>query len=448
MAISTPTLYESRPIKSWAKMREIRRNFSRDLWATKERGDVLYLGGYNDLVSLPSGLGNVGAFGWGPRMAAIMKDRDLAMRCIDAAETVGLGPDCCIIPRVNYGSALVGMHNLARSGQRVQPDFAWDNYTCEAMAKTAQYFAEYYKVPLFTFDVPVVPITHDREAGIKYLVAQMHDFIEWMQRVTKREYKDELLVESAKREWQTSIEWAKLCDLQKAIPAPMDYRLLNSLSAVLVTSKHREGVPEMVAELVAETRERVRDKVAAMPYEHCRLLHEGGPQYYYPPLLKLARNYGATFIGGLMLFAPHGAWELREDFSWRVARQPEELGLEIRDRDTALRALAELYLVYGRMMIQYLQFYKGKETIQLARDWHVDGIVFHLDRSCKGGAAGNVKSLTEAQLAGIPTMCYERSFDPCCFNDAKVIDTMEAFLESLDLKKTLRETEGVEDKEH
>lgn len=446
MAISAPAPYKTRPIEAWGKMKELRRNIMRDLWATKKRGDVLYQGGYAALVSLPAGLGNVGAFGWGPQMGAIMRDPALARRCNEAAENDGLGPDCCVTLRVNYGSALIGMHNQARSGEKLQPDFAWDVHQCEAQAKTAQYFAEFYKVPLFAIDMPILPQTHDMEAGLKYLVAQMHEFIEWMEKITKREYKDELLVEAAKREWATSIEWSKLCDLQKSIPAPLDYRLLNSLAALLVTSKHREGVPELMAEIVAETRDRIRDKVAAMPYERCRLLHEGQPPYYYPPLLKIPRDFGATFIGGRMLFVLHGAWELQENFSLKVARPPRELGLEIKDRDTALRALAELYLVYGRMMVQNLQFYKGEETIQVARDWHADGVVFHLDRGCKGGAAGNIKNRFELQRAGIPSMCYEGSnADPRDLAETQVVDRIEAFLESLGLTKITRETEGLAD---
>lgn len=448
MTTSAAAPYKSRPIESWGKMKEVRRNMMRDLWTTKKRGEVLYQGGYAAMVSLPAGLGNAGAFGWGPQMAAIMRDPDLARRCNEAAETSGLGPDCCVTLRVNYGSALVGIHNLARSGERLMPDFAWDVHQCEAQAKTAQYFAEYYKVPLFAIDIPILPLTHDLAAGIKYVVAQMHDFIDWMQKVTKREYKDELLVEAVKREWKTSVLWARLCDLQKTVPAPMDYRLLNSLAAMLVTSKHREGVPELMADIVAEDEARVRDQVAAMPYERCRLLHEGQPPYYYPPLLKIPRDYGATFIGGRMLFALHGAWELHEDFSWSVAKSPEELGLDIKDRDSALRALAELYLTYGRMFIQNLQFYKGDESIRVARDWHADGVVLHLDRGCKGGAAGNVKNRLELQQAGIATMCYEGSnADPRDFTESQVVDSLEAFLESLGLKKMAVEKDSSEEKD-
>lgn len=444
MATAAPALYETRPIESWAKMKEVSRNIMRELWATKKRGDVLYHGGYASLVSLPAGLGNVGAFGWGPKMAAIMGDPDLARRCNEATESKGLGPDCCATLRVNYGSALVGIHNLAPSGEKLQPDFAWDVQQCEAQAKTAQYFAEFYKVPLFVIDAPKLPQTHDMKAGIKYLVAQMYQFIEWMQKVTKREYNDELLVEAAKREWMTSIEWSKLCELQKAIPAPLDHRLLNSLSALLTTSKHREGVPELVAEIVAETRYRVRDKIAAMPYERCRLLHEGQPPYFYPPLMKIPREYGATFIGSRMLFAFQGAWEIREDFSWNPARTPKELGLDIKNRDSALHALAELYLVYSQMIIQHLQFYKGIRTIQVARDWHADGVVLHLNRGCKGGAAGNIKNRLELQQAGIPCMCYEGSHaDPRDFTETQVVDRIEAFLESMGLTKIVKEKERI-----
>ena len=432
-------------------MKEVRRNIMRQLWGTKQRGDILYQGGYGSLTSLPAGLGNCGAFGWGPQMGSIMRDRNLAVRCNEAAENMGLGPDTCVTLRVNYGSALLGFHNKARSGELLQPDFAWEVHHCEAQAKTAQYFAEFYKVPLFSLDMPVVPKTHDQEAAINYLIIQMNDFIEWVQKTTGREYRDELLVEAVDREWRSSVLWAKICEMQMAVPAPLDYRLLNSLAALLITSKWRPGVPELMGEILAEVADRVEQQIAAMPYECCRLTHEGQPPYYYPPLLKIPRDFGATFIGGRTLFSLHGAWLPLEDCSWQVAKTPQERGVEIKDRATALRALAELYIVYGQSRnLALLQFYKAEDTIKVIQQWKADGVVFHLDRGCKGGAAGYMVSRSIAQKAGIPTMVYEASnADPRDLTEGQVIDRMEAFLESLGLTRVSasRAQEEPEDRE-
>ena len=84
----------------------------------------------------------------------------------------------------------------------------------------------------------------------------------------------------------------------------------------------------------------------------------------------------------------------------------------------------------------------------MARDWHADGVVLHLDRGCKGGAAGNVKNRFELQQAGIPTVCYEGSnADPRDLAENQVIDRIEAFLESLGLTKLKLEKEGPEEKD-
>ena len=437
MAIAKTTLWKSKPLGSWAKMKEVRRNIMRQLWETKKRGDILYQGGYGSLTSLPAGLGNCGAFGWGPQMGAIMRDRNLAVQCNEAAENMGLGPDTCVTLRVNYGSALLGFHNKARSGECLQPDFAWEVHHCEAQAKTAQYFSEFYKIPLFSLDMPVVPTTHDQESAINYLIVQMNDFIEWVQKTTGREYKDELFVAAVDREWQSSVQWSRICEMQKAVPAPLDYRLLNSLAALLITSKWRPGIPELMKEIAAEVEDRVKQQIAAMPDERCRLTHEGQPPYYYPPLLKIPRDFGATFIGGRMIFALHGAWQTTDDGIWQAAKTPQERGVKIKDRATALRALAELYQTYGQSRnLALLQFYKAEDTLNVIRQWKADGVVFHLDRGCKGGAAGYMVSRSVAQKAGIPTMVYEASnADPRDLTESQVIDRMEAFLESLGLSR-------------
>lgn len=450
MVTATAALWKSKPLESWGKMKEVRKDIMRQLWETKKRGDILYQGGYGALISLPAGLGNCGAFGWGPQMGAIMRDPALAVRCNEAAENTGLGPDTCVTLRVNYGSALLGFHNKSRSGEALQPDFAWEVHHCEAQAKTAQYFAQFYNVPLFSIDMPVVPLTHDQESAIRYLIDQMDDFIEWMGKTTGRKYDDELLVAGVTREWQSSVLWSKICEMQRTIPAPLDYRLLNSLAALLITAKWRPRVPELMQEIVAEVEDRVRERIAAMPYERRRLNHEGQPPYYYPPLLKIPRDFGATFIGGRQIFSLHGAWEPTEDFSWKAAQTPRERGQEIKDRATALRALAELYIVYGRSRnLALLQSYKDIDTVKVAQEWHADGVVFHLDRGCKGGAAGYMVARLQLQKAGIPTMGYEASnADPRDLTETQVLDHMESFLESLGLTRLdiARKEEG-DDKE-
>jgi len=414
-------------------MKELRRENFLQMWKAKERGDPLILGGYAMLCSLTAGLGNCGIFGVGPYFSRIMRDRELAIRCHEAAEAKGLAVDTCATLRVSMGSALLDFHNRSPWGQRVVPDFCIDAHACEAQAKTSLMLSEYYGIPFFAIDIPILP--EDRlEIGKRYLVTQMHQAIEWMERVTKRKYDDQLLAEAVINEWHSQVYWAKLSMLQKAIPAPLDLRMFNSFTTLMVSAKHKKETAEWLHMLCDEVEDRVKNQIAAFAYERCRLLHEGLPPWYNKTILKLPQKYGATFIGGRMMFAIHGAFEVSPDGSWQIAKTPAQLGLELKDRDSALDALAELYLRYTPMISSFLLSLKVEEQVKVAQDWKADGVVFILDRSCKGGAAHHMEQRLGLQNNGIPSMVYEGSnADPRELQELQVLDHLESFLQSLGL---------------
>jgi benzoyl-CoA reductase subunit B len=429
-------LYETRPLECYQYMKEVRRNYIRHLWSAKERGGAVFVGGYADLTSLPMGLGDVNPFGFGPYFARILRDKRLAIQCHEAMESRGFGHDICGTLRTNLGSAYLNFQNRAPSGEYIQPDFVLEVHMCEAQSKTAQLYAEHYKIPMFSIDMPMVPSEHDPKIKRGYLAAQLYEAIDWMQKVTGKEFQDELFLKAVKNEWRSRWYWARFCMLQKATPAPLDLRLINSYAAMAITSNRTDEGANAIQMLYEETEQRVRDKVASLATERCRLLHEGQPPYYYPPFLKFPREFGATVIGGRTIFSLLGAFAVDDEGTYHIAQPPWERGQELRTREDGVNALVELFTEYARQPPDFLIGPKIKEVPRVAQDWHADGVILHQDISCKGGAAGLVESRHALQEVGIPTMLYEASNpDPRDLSEAQVMDRLEAFLESLGLTK-------------
>jgi benzoyl-CoA reductase/2-hydroxyglutaryl-CoA dehydratase subunit BcrC/BadD/HgdB len=81
--------------------------------------------------------------------------------------------------------------------------------------------------------------------------------------------------------------------------------------------------------------------------------------------------------------------------------------------------------------------YKAKYIMQIIRDFKIDGMVIHSDRSCKPQTLGQHEmSNLVREKAGIPVLIIDAdSMDPRYFSESQVTTRVEAFMESMDMRK-------------
>lgn len=426
--------YPFKPLECWAKLKEVRRKLFWDYWKTKERGEARVLGGYGSFTALPIGIGARGA-AFGIYYARIMRDRDLLLGCHQTMDSRGYGSEICSTLRVNLGSMFMGFHSKSPSGEYYKPDFILEFHLCDSQCKAAQVAWEYYQIPYHTVEIPLT-FQEREERKEEYVVQQLEEAIRWMEKVTGRKYDDEKLLEAVPREWESRILWSRICLLNQAVPAPLDQKMLNSFQTLYMWGPHLPEVVEVMRLLYAETQERVRAGIAAFPLERARLFHEGQIPWFYPAFLRFPNRYGASFIGGTYTACLQGSFLSRPDGSWEVPQTLEERGIRLRGREDALRSLADLYLNYSAYNKSFLIEPQVKSLAKAVEAWHVDGVMFHIDRGCKGQSSSNTQARLELQRRGVPSMVYEaNNADPREFSETQVLDQMEAFLESLGLTR-------------
>lgn len=434
-----PGEYEVKPLESWGKIKELRRKHAKDIWTAKEQGKVTILGLVDMASPLPAGLGDVAVFTLGPHFGRIMDNNMLAMQCCEASEARGFGPDTCATLRAQLGSIYLGFHNLSRTGERIPLDFCLEMHVCVAQSKIAREMSDHYDIPYFMVEVPA----WSDPASQEYFVAQMDDAIRWMEKVTGRKYDDELLIQATYTDWRNRVIWARILELTRHIPSPIDLRMIGSMNVMLQVGKTRS--PELtpvLEELYAELQDRVANNIAALGVEKVRLVHEGQwPQFScgsWAPgvILRLGVPYGAVFIAGRNAFNIYAAWETLENGSWRAAHDLEEQGVTLKDRGDALRSIARLYTEFWPNSVEMQLAPRVKHLLALVRDWHADGVVFNLDRSCHGVTPGMLESRPLLQEMGVPSMVYEASYcDPREFDRGKVLEGIESFLEGMGLTR-------------
>jgi len=424
--------YQTRPLESWRRVKELQSGYFQRMARAREEGKLLASGAGTQFTSIFAGIEGceyleTGAYGF-----ALGRNPELAIQCANAVEARGFASDLCGPTRLAWGAAFL---ECGPYGAIPPPDFAVQTVFCEALGKGAQITCEHYGIPCFIIDYPLAPRLGREEVHLEYLASQIMDAIEWMERVSGKEFNDERFIEAAGYEFQSTQLWAKMCRYNQAIPAPLDQRLLYTLFVPASTERHKHYTAEFYRMLVDELEERVNNQIAALATERCRLLHEGYPPFFFFDIFRIPEKYGALFIGSHFDFTLPGGFEAGEDGSLVVRQTPKERGRELRTREDTVRALAEWYLP-SPGPLGYIVSSRVNEIAKLADDWHADGVVIHFNRGCPGGSAGGAEVNLALREKGIPTMIYEANFvDPREFAEFQVVDRIEAFLESLGLEK-------------
>jgi len=298
------------------------------------------------------------------------------------------------------------------------------------MVQTGQLFADALGIPYLSIDQPFT----DSPLAREYMLNQLLEGIEFMEKVTGKRYSDERLIEGVKNEWESMLTWAKITDLCKSVPAPLDLRQLWSLRMPLISMRHTPEAVEYTHMLYDEVKWRVEKGISACGFERARLLHEGFPPFHSISVLKLPRQYGAIFVTCENNLA-HGVWEKSPDGTWRVGKSLKEMGVELKTREDALRLTIELHLAHTRSSTWY-PVLRPEEAVKRAQDWHCDAAIIALDRGCHGYNASILETKRALQSAGFPVGSYEHSqADPRDFDFAQTLDRFDAFMQMLGLKR-------------
>ncbi|MBI2876811.1 MAG: 2-hydroxyacyl-CoA dehydratase, partial [Candidatus Tectomicrobia bacterium] len=371
--MATSQRYQTKPLDCWTLSKELRAKFYQEIWTAKERGKTVALGLGLFSNSLPTSLPDTIFAEMATYFTSIANNPPQAIEFAETVSSRGYPADICHAAQLVWGSMFLDQGPM---GPFLRPDFCIQLHFCETQGKSSQIMSEYFNIPHFCIDSPLIPLGRDKEHFKRNVVAQMQDAIAWMEKVTGKIFNDEEYVKRVRNEWEVSVLWAKICELNKNIPAPLDIRMLSSLSAPIFLNRSSDETVRYLQILHAEVQDRVKNKIAALGTERCRLLHEGVPPFHFLKLFRVPEKYGAIFIGSSLDFGACGAFDRQEDGSWTVAKTPEELGMPMKTREDALRAAAHSF-VNDAFTRSLLVVGKTEEQIKRVEGWQVDGVVFH-----------------------------------------------------------------------
>ena len=427
--------YPTEPLKLWKKAKELREQYYLNYAKAKDNGGLRWSGSAWALDALPAGLGeDVYSLTGEPYAAAVSHDRKFAKECMDAAESYGFARDLCSYMRIYWG----GMHldKYLFGGKFPKPDFIFQTQICCSHSKWYQHVAMSEQVPQFYVDVGVGPYKDMTDARLDYVVGQLNESIEFLEKSTGRVFNDELFIKAVKNEMRSTSRWADICALNKVKPAPLDEKTMYSLYVLATLSKSSQWCADFYDELYDEVKDRVARGIAAVPNETVRMMSDTQPPWSFLKIFRYLETFGAVSIGSLYTFALEGIWEVKEDGTWGGRTLPWNKGIEMNDRQTALR----LYADWNLSKPQWQHFYdprlKTEMMLRIVKEWQVDGVMLHLNRGCEGLSLGIMENRMGIAQAGVPIMTYEGNMgDEREFDEVRTQARVDAFMEQLGLRR-------------
>lgn len=429
--------YPTEPLKCWQKAKEIRENYYKDYARCKEWGGIRWAGGAWSFDAIPAGLGDdVYPLTSEPYGASVAWNKEFALQCQEAVEKAGYARDLCSYMRNYWGSILLNKYVFG--GEFPKPDFIWQDHICCSHAKWYQVVSELEDgIPQFCIDVSVGPYQSLNENRLKYVVEQMQDGIEWMEKVTKRKYDDEKLIQAVENECRSTSLWAEVCCYNKTVPAPLDEKTMYSLYVLGTLNKSSKIVADFYLELRDEVKDRVKRGIAAVSDERCRVMSDTQPPWAFLKIFRYLEKFGCVSIGSLYTFGLIGMWEVKSDGSWGPRTTPQERGINIKTRDEALKTLAEWNLSKPEWQHFYSPRLKSDMMIRIAKEWKLNGVMLHYNRGCEGLSLGIAENRLAIQQAGFPVMTFEGNMgDEREFDEARTIARIDAFMETLGMRKS------------
>ena len=448
----TDDLYPTEPLKCWNEAKQIRMDFYQNYAEAHEKGGLRWGGGAWTFDAIPAGLGeDVFPITSEPYGASLAFDKELSLECLEASEKAGWSRDLCSYMRQYWGSIMVDKYafNYDAEGKfkpRVigggptigfpKPDFLWQDHICCSHAKWYQVISELEKVPMYCVDNAVGPSGELNDTKIRYVVDQLLDGIDWLERTTGRDYDDELLYKAVVNHFRSTSAWAAICELNKAVPAPLEEKTLYSLYVLGTLHKASQSVADYYEKvLLPEVQDRVKRGIAAVPNERCRVMSDTQPPWAFLKIFRYLEKFGCVSVGSLYTFGLVGQWEVKEDGSWGPKTIPVKDPNEFSSRRQALEEYVRYELHKPEWQHFYHPKYKSEMMIRISKEWKLDGIMLHYNRGCEGLTIGIAENRLALLDAGYPVMTFEGNMgDEREFDEARTMARIDTFMERLGLK--------------
>jgi benzoyl-CoA reductase/2-hydroxyglutaryl-CoA dehydratase subunit BcrC/BadD/HgdB len=340
---------------------------------------------------------------------ALCAARRMVPELSDVAEAAGYSRDLCGYARGEIGSVLSGRTPV---GRVPKPDLlACCTNICQTVLYWYRALSRQLNVPLLLVDTPYV-YGESTPHELAYIEAQLEEVSATAARITGRQIGPDAVMQALALGLDASLLWGNCIASGKNKPSPWTAFDGFIHMAPVVALRGTQACVNYYRLLSAELADRASRGIGGVRNEQHRLLWDNLPIWYR--IRDLATSFaqaGANFVCATYT----NAWaDTAQDID---PRQPIA---------SAARAYANIIL--NRDLKNRIRL-----MVRMAREFSVDGVVLHSDRSCKPYSIGQVDLKEKlAQELGVPVLMLDADHaDPRSYTEEQVSLRAQAFLETL-----------------
>lgn len=357
--------------------------------------------------------------------AAGIGARKGSLPLLKVVEEKGYANDICSYARVNLGymellkeAAITGAKSKTLEESPAAdvplPDLVITcNNICNTLLKWYENLAKELNIPCIVIDVPfnhTMPIPqHSKD----YIKSQFNEAIRVIEDVTGREFDYERFYEVQEQTQRSVKEWNRIAALANNKPSPLNGFDLFNYMALIVCARSRDYAEITFRKFAEELEENLKNGVYAFKDgEKQRLTWEGIAVWpYLGHTFKELKNQKLIMTGS----AYPGMWDLH---------------YTPRDMDSMAEA-------YTRIYINTCLENKAKVLEKVVTDNKCDGVLYHLNRSCKLMSLLNVETQEiVAKKTNTPFTSFDGDqTDPRNFSEAQYDTRVQALSEMMDEKE-------------
>ncbi len=307
---------------------------------------------------------------------------------------------------------------LSPIGGLPEPDVLYAcNSQCNVVSDWFGVYKQWYekqgrKIPYMRLDTPDLKFKEGLNADeLSYFYNQLRDHISRLEEISGMAYDEDRLKEILKLSDEAAKLWRRSLETCRNIPAPMtSFDSFVQMAPIVICRGTQEAV-DYYKKLNAELDERVEKKISPVGEEKYRLLWDSIP--VWPSLSSYAK-----------FFAKHGACLVASTYThvWHFEFDAE-------------RPLNTLVDNYSRNFTTRSLPYKTYFTMELIKDYKVDGVVFNRNWSCSIWNYLQRQRQEMISQKDIPTVIVQGDMVDKRYISDNVFNRLEAFIEILETNK-------------
>ena len=289
--------------------------------------------------------------------AVFLQARKMTAEITEEPQRLGYEPGLCSYALCDLGYAMTGRSPV---GGLPKPDFfLTTNAQCGTLTKWFERMSEYYKVPLFLIDVPYTGGKSPSDHCFKYVHAQLKELVTFLENISGNRLEADRLAQVISLSNETTALWADILNAAASTPAPISVFDQFFSMAPVVAQRGSVVALDFYTKLKKEVLERAEKGIGAMAHEKHRLYWDSLPLWHELKWLStLLDSFGACLVSTIYTL-PWAEFKL--------------------DPEHPFASWTEEYL-------HYFDWHLNRRVdliVDQKEKYHLDGFIFHNDRSCK-----------------------------------------------------------------